>query len=86
MSYKVRPRHVEGDPVPLHVLAEMERHPEAAWEIRDQMLREMGWLPRPIPWRLRDPYPYKRWEDEPETSQSCGERKYEFWEGEVSHG
>jgi hypothetical protein len=39
--YKVR--RVKGEPVPLSVLAEMERHSAAPWNIRDRMLKEMGW-------------------------------------------
>lgn len=40
MRYKVR--RVEGEPVPLSVLAEMKRHPEEPWKVRDRMLNEMG--------------------------------------------
>ncbi len=36
-------RHVEGEPVPMSVLSEMERHPAEPWKVRDQMLNEMGW-------------------------------------------
>jgi hypothetical protein len=39
--YKLR--RVVGEPVPMNVLAEMERHPEKPWKIRDQMLKKMGW-------------------------------------------
>ncbi len=46
MRYKVR--RVEGDPVPMNVLAEMELHPTEPWNVRDRMLNEMGWnLKRP---------------------------------------
>jgi sugar phosphate isomerase/epimerase len=41
MHYKVR--RVAGEPVPMNVLAEMERDPADPWKIRDQMLNEMGW-------------------------------------------
>jgi hypothetical protein len=39
--YKLR--RVEGEPVPLSVLREMEKCPEAPWEVRDRILAEMGW-------------------------------------------
>lgn len=48
MRYKVR--QVEGEPVPMNVLAEMERHPEEPWKVRDRMLTEMGWSARGISW------------------------------------
>jgi len=35
-------RHVEGEPVPTYVLAEMGRHPDEPWKVRDRMLQEMG--------------------------------------------
>lgn len=41
MRYKAR--QVEGEPVPLSVLSEMERHPADPWKVRDRMLSEMGW-------------------------------------------
>jgi len=41
IRYKLR--RVEGEPVPMNVLAEMERHPEKSWVVRDRMLKEMGW-------------------------------------------
>jgi hypothetical protein len=41
VRYKLR--RVEGEPVPLSVLAEMERHPADPWKIRDAMLKEMRW-------------------------------------------
>jgi CRISPR/Cas system Type II protein with McrA/HNH and RuvC-like nuclease domain len=40
MRYKAR--HVEGKPVPMSVLSEMERHPADPWKVRDQILNEMG--------------------------------------------
>jgi len=36
MKYKVR--QVDGEPVPMSVLAEMERHPAEPWGVRDRML------------------------------------------------
>jgi hypothetical protein len=43
VRYKVR--RVEREPVPMKVLAEMERHPAEPWKARDRMLNEMGWQP-----------------------------------------
>ena len=43
MRYKAR--RPEGEPVPMIVVAEMERHPAAPWNVRDRMLNEMGWRP-----------------------------------------
>lgn len=48
MRYKVR--RVAGEPVPMNVLAEMERHPAEPWTVRDRMLNEMGWFSNGIPW------------------------------------
>jgi len=69
IRYKLR--RVEGEPVPMNVLAEMERRqadlmgasdpmegraPKAGgsveypWQVRDRMLREMGWCSKGIPW------------------------------------
>jgi hypothetical protein len=48
MRYKVR--RVEGEPVPMNVLAEMERRPAEPWKVRDRMLYEMGWCSKGIPW------------------------------------
>ena len=48
MRYKVR--RVDGEPVPMNVLAEMERHPAEPWKVRDRMLNEMGWCSKRIPW------------------------------------
>lgn len=39
--YKVR--RVDGEPVPLSVLVEMEREPAEPWKVRDRMLSELGW-------------------------------------------
>lgn len=41
VRYKLR--RAAGEPVPMNVLAEMERHPEEPWKVRDRMLKEMGW-------------------------------------------
>ena len=48
MRYKVR--RVDGEPVPMNVLAEMERHPAEPWKVRDRMLNETGWCSKGIPW------------------------------------
>jgi hypothetical protein len=40
MRYKSR--RVEGEPVPLNVLAEMEREPAEPWRVRDWMLKRNG--------------------------------------------
>jgi hypothetical protein len=44
MHYKLR--RADGEPVPLNVLAEMERRPTDPWIVRDQMLDEMAWRPK----------------------------------------
>ncbi len=44
VRYKVR--RVDGEPVPMNVLAEMERHPAEPWKVRDRRLNEMGWSRR----------------------------------------
>lgn len=41
MSYKLR--GVQGEPVPLSVLAEMERNQAEPWEVRDRLLKDIGW-------------------------------------------
>lgn len=46
--YKLR--HVAGEPVPMNVLAEMERHPDEPWKVRDRMLQEMGWFSQASSW------------------------------------
>lgn len=48
MRYKVR--RVEGEPVPMSVLAEMERNPSEPWIVRDRALKEMGWCPKGKPY------------------------------------
>ena len=48
MRYKLR--RVEGEPVPMNVVAEMEQHPAEPWKVRDRMLNEMGWCPKGVPW------------------------------------
>jgi hypothetical protein len=47
--YKVR--SVDGDPVPLSVLAEMERELAEPWTIRDRALRQMRWYPKRTSWK-----------------------------------
>jgi hypothetical protein len=37
MRYKLR--RVEGEPVPMNVLTEMEPHPEEPWAVRDRILQ-----------------------------------------------
>jgi hypothetical protein len=46
--YKVR--RVEGEPVPMNVLAEMQRHPAEPWKVRDRILNDMNWCSKGIPW------------------------------------
>lgn len=46
--YKLR--RVEGEAVPTHVLAEMERQPREPWKVRDRMLQEMGWAAETASW------------------------------------
>jgi hypothetical protein len=46
VRYKLR--RVEGDPVPINVLAAMEQHPAEPWKVRDRMLKEIGWCPRAV--------------------------------------
>ena len=41
MRYKVR--RVDGEPVPMKVLAAMEQHPTEPWTVRNRMMDEMGW-------------------------------------------
>lgn len=48
MRYKLR--RVEGEPVPMNVLAEMERNPSEPWSVRDRTLKEMGWCPQGKPY------------------------------------
>lgn len=40
-------RRVDGDPVPLRVLTEMELYPVGPWKVRDRMLDEMDWQLKP---------------------------------------
>jgi hypothetical protein len=47
---RYKERRVEGEPVPLAVLEEMERHLEEPWTIRDRLLTGMGWCPKGVPW------------------------------------
>lgn len=46
--YKLR--RVEGEPVPMNVLAEMERHPDQPRTVRDRMLHEARWCSKPTSW------------------------------------
>ena len=46
--YKLR--RVAGEPVPMNVLAEMERHQDEPWKVRDRMLREIRWCPMATSW------------------------------------
>ncbi len=48
MRYKLR--RVDGEPVPMNVLAAMERHPADPWKVRDRMLNEMGWRVAGMAW------------------------------------
>jgi hypothetical protein len=51
LRYKVT--KLAGEPVPMNVLAEMERSiSDEPWTICDRMLREIRWHSTPIPWRL----------------------------------
>ena len=34
----------------MNVLAEMERHPDEPWKVRDRMLQEMGWCSKASSW------------------------------------
>ncbi len=34
----------------MDVLAEMERHPDRPWTVRDRMLQEARWRSKPTPW------------------------------------
>jgi hypothetical protein len=48
MRYKLRV--VEGEPVPMSVLAEMERHVADPWSVRERMLKEMVWCSKRSTW------------------------------------
>lgn len=48
MRYKAR--RVDGEPIPMNVLAAMEQHPAEPWKVRDRMLNEMGWCSKGTPW------------------------------------
>jgi hypothetical protein len=39
MRYELR--RVKGEPVPMNVLAEMERHAADPWNVRDRLLKEV---------------------------------------------
>jgi hypothetical protein len=51
IRYKLQ--QVQGEPVPLSVLAEMDRHPADPWKVRDRILREIGWFPKRCFWGQR---------------------------------
>jgi hypothetical protein len=42
VRYEVR--RMEGEPVPMSALDEMERHSTEPWKVRDRMLQRMNWL------------------------------------------
>jgi len=46
--YKLR--RVGGEPVPMNVLTEMERHPDEPWKVRDRMLQEGKWCSIATSW------------------------------------
>lgn len=46
--YKLR--RVDGEPVPMNVLAEMQRHQDEPWKVRDRMLQEMRWRSKATSW------------------------------------
>ena len=48
LNYKAR--RVDGEPVPMSVLAEMECRPADPWNARDRKLKGMGWCSKGIPW------------------------------------
>lgn len=48
MRYKLR--RAVGEPVPMNVLNEMERHLADPWKIRDRMLNEIGWRSKVMDW------------------------------------
>ena len=50
MRYKLR--LVEGEPVPMNVLSDMERQPADPWNVRDLKLKEMGWGSKRIRWTV----------------------------------
>jgi hypothetical protein len=46
---RYKARRVEGEPVPMNVLAAMEQHPAEPWKVRDRMLNQMGWCGKGTP-------------------------------------
>lgn len=46
--YKLR--RVDGEPVPMNVLTEMQRHQDEPWKVRDRMLQEMRWCSKATSW------------------------------------
>ena len=47
---RYRMRRVEGEPVPMNVLAAMEQNPAEPWKVRDRMLGETGWCSKGNDW------------------------------------
>lgn len=50
---RFKARHVDGEPVPINVLAAMEQHQAEPWKVRDRMLSEMGWCSNGMDWAER---------------------------------
>jgi hypothetical protein len=47
---RFKARRVDGEPVPMNVLAAMEQHAAEPWKVRDRMLSEMGWCSKGVDW------------------------------------
>jgi hypothetical protein len=73
VRYKVR--RVEGEPVPVNVLAGMEGHPAEPWKFRDRMLNEMGWCSKRIPWKTGPHHDGNRPARRTEGGRSIARRK-----------
>ncbi len=70
MQYKVR--RVEGEPVPMNVLNEMERQSEEPWKVRDRMLKELGWRSKGIAWAERKASELNRlFQEQGLTGEAC---------------
>jgi hypothetical protein len=50
VSIRYKVRRVEGEPVPLEVVAEMEERPQDACKLRDRLLKGMNWCPQGSSW------------------------------------
>ena len=48
MQYKLR--RVNGEPVPMSMLVEMEQQAGEPWKVRDGLPNEMGWRSKGVPW------------------------------------